>query len=83
MPGLAVECERTRTGAAGFTELALDFHRRADAIGEAAADEDVAGVLAATASTLSACTACHAAYRQEVVDARTWQERTGRVHGPM
>jgi hypothetical protein len=69
-------------GAEGFTELALEFHRRADAIGEAAGSHDGPAVLRATSNTLQACTGCHAAYRQEIVDATTWEQRTGSAHDP-
>ena len=72
-------CEHMGAGAKGFTEQALEFHRRADAIGEAAKAHDVPGVLRATSNTLAACTGCHAAFRQDVVDAETWQAR---AHGP-
>ncbi len=68
-------CQHMGAGAEGFTESALDFHRRADAIGEAARAEDAASVLRATSDTLQACTGCHAVFRQEVVSAAAWRER--------
>ena len=76
-PQMQMQCEHMGAGADGFTEAALDFHHRADAIAQAAKDEDVAAALAATAHTLEACTSCHATYRQDVVDASTWEARTG------
>jgi len=82
-PQMQQMCRHMGAGAAGFTEMALDFHRRADAIGEAARAQDSAAVLRATSHTLGACTACHATYRQEVVDAETWATRTGTAHEPM
>ena len=81
-PQMQQMCEHMGAGAEGFTERALEFHRRADAIGEAARAHDGAAALQATAHTLEACTACHAAYRQDVVDAATWQQRTGQIHDP-
>lgn len=75
-PEMQRMCEHMGAGAAGFTDLALDFHRHADAIGEAAATKDVAAVLRATSGTLQTCVGCHAAYRQEVVDAETWSRLT-------
>ena len=75
-------CQHMGVGAEGFTEMALDFHRRADAIGEAARAHDGAAVLRATSETLRACTACHATFRQEVVDAATWHAHTGEAHVP-
>ncbi len=81
-PQMQQMCQHMGAGADGFTEMALDFHRRADAIGEAARAHDGPAVLHATSNTLQACTGCHAMYRQEVVDAATWQERTGSTHDP-
>lgn len=69
-------CERMGQGAPGFLDLALEFHRRADNIGDAARRQDRRAVLDAASSTLQACTACHATFRQDVVDAATWKERT-------
>lgn len=81
-PQMQQMCEHMGAGAEGFTELALEFHRRADAIGPAAQRHDAQGVLQATAYTLEACTSCHARYRQEVVDTETWTRWTGQVHEP-
>lgn len=81
-PQMQQTCEHMGAGADGFTERALDFHRRADAIGVAARAKDGTAVLQATSHTLEACTSCHATYRQEVVDAATWQARTGATHDP-
>lgn len=81
-PEMQQMCRHMGAGAEGFTTMALDFHRRADVIGEAARGRDPAAVLRATAHTLEACTACHAAFRQEVVDAAEWQRRTGEAHDP-
>ncbi len=75
-------CEHMGAGAEGFTDAALEFHRRADAIAPAAQAQDTAGVLRATAHTLKACTECHATYRQDIVDAKTWATRTGSAHTP-
>lgn len=82
-PQMQMQCEHMGAGADGFTEAALDFHRRADAIAKAAEDKDVTAVLRATAHTLEACTSCHATYRQDVVGSETWEARTGRAleHG--
>jgi hypothetical protein len=82
-PEMQMMCRHMGAGAAGFTEMALDFHHRADAIGAAARARDRAAVLRATSSTLQACTGCHAVFRQEVVDTATWQQRTGEAHGTM
>jgi cytochrome c556 len=69
-------CEHMGAAAPGFTERALDFHRTADTIGEAARREDRPAVLTALDRTLQACVGCHAAYRQEVVDDGTWRRLT-------
>lgn len=76
-PQMARTCEHMGAGADGFTERALDFHERANAIGQAARARDSAAVLRATADTLAACTGCHATYRQEVVDVATWERSAG------
>ncbi|MBK8012029.1 MAG: cytochrome c [Deltaproteobacteria bacterium] len=75
-PQMQQMCQHMGAGAHGFTEMALDFHRRADAIGVAARAHDVAAVLRATSNTLESCTGCHAAFRQDVVSATEWQQRT-------
>jgi hypothetical protein len=81
-PQMQQMCQHMGAGADGFTELALEFHSRADTIGVAAGNHDGPAVLRATASTLAACTGCHATYRQELVDAATWATRTGSTHDP-
>lgn len=60
-------CEHLGAGAPGFTEQALAFHRTADGIADAAHQGNAEAVLAALASTLAACTACHATYKQRPV----------------
>jgi hypothetical protein len=81
-PQMQQMCEHMGAGADGFTEMALDFHRKADAIGEAADARDAQAVLRATSDALQACTSCHSTYRQEIVDAETWTSRTGQAHDP-
>jgi hypothetical protein len=81
-PQMTRMCQHMGAGAEGFTEMALAFHERADAIAEAAGARDAAAVLRATSDTLHACTACHARFRQEVVDPATWEARTGASHDP-
>jgi cytochrome c556 len=61
-------CEHMGTGAPGFTRQALAFHHSADRIVEAARREDSAAVLTALGETLAVCTACHATYKQRLVD---------------
>lgn len=81
-PQMQMMCQHMGAGAPGFTDLALEFHRRADAIGVAARAQDGPEVLRATSHTLQACTSCHANFRQDVVSAATWQARTGSSHNP-
>ena len=81
-PQMQQMCQHMGAGAAGFTEMALDFHRRADAIAKAARTHDGPAVLRATSNTLQACTGCHATFHQEVIGATAWQERTGSTHNP-
>jgi len=70
-------CKHMGSGAAGFTDRALAFHHTADGIGEAAKRKDMKAVLAKLNETLTACTSCHATYKQQVVDAATWTSLTG------
>jgi hypothetical protein len=65
-------CEHMGSHAPGFTELALDFHRTADALVAATRERDREHVLAALGHTLNACTSCHASYKQQIVDETTW-----------
>lgn len=81
-PQMQAMCQHMGAGAEGFTPRALDFHERAHRIGVAARAKDMQASLRATANTLEACTGCHRQYRQEVVDAATWQALTGSHHDP-
>lgn len=69
-------CNHMGLGAPGFTPMALNFHRTADGIGNAARKRDEKAVIQSLSSTLSTCVACHAVYRQEIVDEATWQRLT-------
>lgn len=69
-------CTHIGAGAAGFAEQAIAFHRSADRIADAARAHDRTRTLAALGTTLAACTACHATWKQEVVDEATWQRLT-------
>lgn len=63
-------------GAHGFTDMALEFHRTADTITEAARQKDKDAVVSALGRTLTKCTGCHAAYTQHVVDDAGWEAAT-------
>lgn len=76
-PQMQTTCEHMGAAADGFTEQALDFHRRADAIAEAARKQDQAAVLRATADTLQACTSCHETWRQQVMSSEDYAAQTG------
>jgi len=69
-------CEHMGAGAPGFTDLALEFHRTADKIGDAAKQHDPNAVLKAVSDTLAVCTSCHQTFRQQVVDDTAWAELT-------
>lgn len=73
---MAQMCRHMGAGAAGFTDMALRFHRTADTIATAAQQGDRPAVTKAVAATLQTCVSCHAAYRQEVVDEASWQRLT-------
>jgi hypothetical protein len=62
-------CTHMGAEAPGFTDRALAFHHTADGVAEAARRRDMTAVLAALNETLSACTACHSAFKQQVVEA--------------
>lgn len=81
-PQMQQMCQHMGAGAQGFTEMALEFHRRADAIGKAARAHDGPAALRATSDTLQSCNRCHAAFRQDIVSATEWQRRTGSRHDP-
>lgn len=75
-------CDHMGAGAPGFTEQALGFHETADAILEGARERDGKKVLAALDATLRTCTACHARWKQKVVDDEEWERATaGKVAG--
>jgi hypothetical protein len=69
-------CAHMGAGAPGFTEQALNFHRTADKIGDAAKKRDADAVMKALTDTLATCTSCHATFRQQVVDEATWTSAT-------
>jgi hypothetical protein len=70
-------CAHMGAGAPGFTDKALEFHRTADTIAEAARARDRTRVLSALGATLQTCTGCHATFRQQIVDEATWNRITG------
>ena len=69
-------CAHMGAGAPGFTEKAIAFHRTADTIVAAAKARDRTRVLDALGATLQTCTACHATFRQQIVDEETWNRMT-------
>jgi predicted small lipoprotein YifL len=69
-------CTHMGAGAPGFTEQAINFHRTADGISDAARASDRKRVLAELGATLKTCTACHAAWKQQIVDEATWHSLT-------
>ncbi len=69
--GMGQMCTHMGAAAPGFTDQALSFHRAADRIAAAARDGDQARVLAELGETLRACTGCHAAWKQRIVDDET------------
>ena len=71
-PQMTQMCSHMGMGAPGFSDQALGFHQTADSIGAAAKKKDRKAVLDALGKTLTTCTACHAAWKQAVVDEKTW-----------
>lgn len=76
-PQTTMMCEHMGAGTPGFTERGLAFHTTADRIGVAAAAQDKAAVTSALGETLTACTACHDGYRQEIVTEAGYAGATG------
>jgi hypothetical protein len=75
-------CQHMGAGAPGFTEQALKFHHTADTIATAARKRDRAGVLGALSATMQTCVACHATFKQQVVDDATWSALAGPMGHP-
>lgn len=71
-PQMAQMCTHMGMGAPGFSEQALGFHQTADSINAAAKKKDRKAALDALGKTLATCTACHATWKQAVVDEKTW-----------
>ncbi|MGA2840402.1 MAG: hypothetical protein ABSG18_09525 [Steroidobacteraceae bacterium] len=69
-------CEHMGAASPAFTQQALAFHHTADRIAAAARDHDRSRVLAELSTTLQACKACHAAWKQDIVNEATWQKLT-------
>jgi len=74
--GMGQMCTHMGAGAPGFTEQSLRFHRTADRIAQAARTKQRAKVLDELGTTLQTCTACHAVWKQRVVDDLAWQQVT-------
>lgn len=75
-PQMAQMCSHMGMGAPGFTDQALGFHQTADTIAAAAKTKNKKAVLTALGNTLATCTACHATWKQDVVDEKAWSEAT-------
>jgi hypothetical protein len=69
-------CEHMGMGADGFTEMALRMHSEADKITEAGQKKNLKAAMVATNQTLQRCTACHAAFKQEVLSEEDWKKAT-------
>jgi hypothetical protein len=72
----------TRIGAASpdFTRQALSFHHTADGVAAAARERNGQRVLSELSTTLQSCRACHAQWKQQVVDEPTWNRLTSTPH---
>ncbi len=73
----AQRCSHMGSGAPGFPETGVDFHRTADTIIAAAKSKDLDKTLSALSNTLAKCTACHSRFRQDVVSEKEWKGLTG------
>ena len=72
-------CTHMGAGAPGFTDQSIRFHRTADGIAAAARNHDRAKLVSELGATLQTCTACHATWKQKVVDDRTWRDMTAQA----
>jgi hypothetical protein len=72
-------CTHMGAGAQGFTEQSIKFHHTADGIAAAARSHDRAKVVSQLGVTLQTCTACHALWKQRVVDDATWSQVTAQA----
>jgi hypothetical protein len=72
-------CTHMGAGAPGFTEQSIRFHHTADGIADAARSHDRAKVVSQLGVTLQTCTACHALWKQRVVDDATWSQVTAQA----
>ncbi|MGA2779030.1 MAG: hypothetical protein ABSF94_15855 [Steroidobacteraceae bacterium] len=73
-------CTRIGAAAPEFTREALLFHHTADGIASAARERNGQHVLAELSTTLQSCRACHAQWKQQVVDEQTWDCLTATPH---
>jgi hypothetical protein len=73
---MAQMCTHMGAGAPGFTDQALAFHKTADGVLAAARAKDKKVALQTLGATLATCTACHEAWKQQVVDDATWERMT-------
>jgi hypothetical protein len=73
-PQMAAMCNNMGAATPGYSERAIAFHHTADSITESARKKDQVAVMTALGKTLGTCTSCHAVYRQEVVDQKTWDQ---------
>ena len=73
-PEMAMMCEHMGQATPGFTEFGLKMHSEADKITEAALKKNLSGVMTATHRTLQSCTACHSAFKQQIVTELDWKK---------
>lgn len=76
-------CARFGAASATFADQALSFHHTADGIAMAARERSHKRVLDELSRTLQACKACHAAWKQQVVDETTWNRLTETPQSPI
>ena len=81
-PEMAVMCEHMGQATPGFTEFALKMHSAADKIAEAALKKNSNDVILAMHRTLQSCTACHSAFKQQVVTEVEWKKLTQSLPPP-
>lgn len=73
-PQMTQMCEHMGRGGPGYTEMGLALHKAGDELVHAAQKKNADLFMKKLEATLQTCTACHAAFKQEVVPDGVYQK---------
>lgn len=73
-PEMTQMCEHMGKGTPGYTEMGLALHKSGDELVHAADKKDYDLFVKKLGATLQTCTACHSAFKQEVVPDSVFQK---------